>query len=153
MLFVPRFRRALNEKAVICFCPCLYQVLSHILGVSLPPSACLNPLCRHPPPSSEGGEGAPAPRTQSTLCNLTQLAFERRRWRMRRERQAAAVRKCESEQPKHERLSTGEPRFALSLAWRHRGAEIRTQSCSAITAEPCAVCAMFAGMKKFFRST
>ena len=38
-------------------------------------------------------------------ANLTQLAFERRRWRMRRERQAAAVRKCESEQPKHERLS------------------------------------------------
>ena len=36
-------------------------MLSHILGVSLPPSACSNPLCRHPPPSSEGGEGAPAP--------------------------------------------------------------------------------------------
>ena len=37
------------KKAVICFCSCLYQVLSHILDVSLPPSACLNPLCRHPP--------------------------------------------------------------------------------------------------------
>ena len=84
MLFVPRFRRALSEKAVICFCHCLYQVFSHILGVSLPPSACSNPLCRHPPPSSEGGEGAPAPRTQSPLCNLTQLAFECLRWRMQR---------------------------------------------------------------------
>ena len=62
MLFAPRCRRAISEKAVICFCPCLYQMLSHILGVSLPPSACSNPLCRHPPPSSEGGEGAPAPR-------------------------------------------------------------------------------------------
>ena len=49
------------KKAVICLFSCLYQVLSHILGVSLPPSACSNPLCRHPPPSSEGGEGAPAP--------------------------------------------------------------------------------------------
>ena len=49
MLFAPRCRRAPNEKAVICFCSCLYQVLSHILDVSLPPSACLNPLCRHPP--------------------------------------------------------------------------------------------------------
>ena len=28
---------------------------------------------------------------------LAQLAFERRQWRMQRERQAAAVRKCESE--------------------------------------------------------
>ena len=64
MLFAPRCRRAMSEKAVICFCPCLYQVLSHILGVSLPPSACSNPLCRHPPPSSEGGEGAPAPYTE-----------------------------------------------------------------------------------------
>ena len=27
----------------------LYLLLSHILGVSLPPSACSNPLCRHPP--------------------------------------------------------------------------------------------------------
>ena len=63
-LFVPKCRRAPSGKAVICFCLCLYQVLSHILGVSLPPSACSNPLCRHPPPSSEGGEGAPAPRTE-----------------------------------------------------------------------------------------
>ena len=36
---------------------------------------------------------------------LRGLAFERRQWRMQRERQAAAVRKCESEQPKHERLT------------------------------------------------
>ena len=63
MLFAPRCRRAPSEKAVICFCSCLYQVLSHILDVSLSPSACSNPLCRYPPPSSEGGEGAPAPRT------------------------------------------------------------------------------------------
>ena len=63
MLLTSRCRQAPSEKAVICFYSCLYQVLSHILGVSLPPSACLNPLCRHPPPSSEGGEGAPAPRT------------------------------------------------------------------------------------------
>ena len=62
MLFALRRRRAPSEKAVICFYSCLYQVLSLILTVSLPPSACLNPLCRHPPPSSEGGEGAPAPR-------------------------------------------------------------------------------------------
>ena len=61
MLLTLRCRRAPNEKAVICLLSCLYQVLSHILGVSLPPSACSNPLCRHPPPSSEGGEGAPAP--------------------------------------------------------------------------------------------
>ena len=27
----------------------LYLLLSHILGVSLLPSACLNPLCRYPP--------------------------------------------------------------------------------------------------------
>ena len=39
----------------------LYLLLSHILTISLPPSACSNPLRRHPPPSSEGGEGAPAP--------------------------------------------------------------------------------------------
>ena len=63
MLFAPRCRRAPNEKAVICFCCWLCLLLSHILGVSLPPSACSNPLYRHPPPSSEGGEGAPAPRT------------------------------------------------------------------------------------------
>ena len=63
LLFAPRCRRAPNEKAVICLCCRLYLLLSHILGVSLPPSACSNPLCRHPPPSSEGGEGAPAPRT------------------------------------------------------------------------------------------
>ena len=44
---------------------------------------------------------------------LAQLAFECRRWRIQRERQAAAVRKCESEQPKHERLTAKEPRFAL----------------------------------------
>ena len=31
------------------------------------------------------------------LAPLTQLAFERRQWRIQRERQAAAVRKCESE--------------------------------------------------------
>ena len=49
MLFAPRFRRAPSEKAVICLFSCLYQVFSHILGVSLPPSACSNPLCRHPP--------------------------------------------------------------------------------------------------------
>ena len=36
---------------------------------------------------------------------LRGLAFERRLWRMQRERQADAVRKCESEQPKHERLT------------------------------------------------
>ena len=35
-------------------------MLSHILGVSLPPSACSNLLCRHPPPSSEGAEAATA---------------------------------------------------------------------------------------------
>ena len=64
LLFAPRFRRAPSEKAVIRFCCRLYLLLSHILGVSLPPSACSNPLCRHPPPSSEGGEGAPAPRTE-----------------------------------------------------------------------------------------
>ena len=34
---------------------------------------------------------------------LRGLTFERRRWRIQRERQAAAIRKCESEQPKHER--------------------------------------------------
>ena len=49
LLFAPRFRRAISEKTVICLFSCLYQVLSHILGVSLPPSACSNPLCRHPP--------------------------------------------------------------------------------------------------------
>ena len=48
-------------------------------------------------------------RSQRTL---TQLAFERRQWRMQRERQAAAVRKCESEQPKHERLT------ARGQSWR-----------------------------------
>ena len=35
----------------------------------------------------------------------------------------------------------------------HRGAEKRAPSCSAIKAEPCGVCAMFTGMKKFFCST
>ena len=30
------------------------------LALSLPPSACSNPLCRHPPPSSEGAEAATA---------------------------------------------------------------------------------------------
>ena len=64
MLLTLRCRQAPSEKAVICFCSCLYQALSHILTVSLPPSACSNPLCRHPPPSSEGGEGAPAPCTE-----------------------------------------------------------------------------------------
>ena len=77
---------------------------------------------------------------------LAQLAFECRRWRIQRERQAAAVRKCESEQPKHERLTAKEPRFALrrlvaglaqgsrdslSVGWLrdlHRGAKIRPQS-------------------------
>ena len=63
MLFALRCRRAPSEKAVICFCHCLYQVLSHILGVSLLPSRCFHPLYAVPPPSSEGGEGAPAPRT------------------------------------------------------------------------------------------
>ena len=43
---------------------------------------------------------------------LRGLAFERRQWRMQRERQAAAVRKCESEQPKHER------RTARGQSWR-----------------------------------
>ena len=63
MLFALRCRRAPSEKAVICFCHCLYQVLSHILGVSLLPSRRFHPLYAVPPPSSEGGEGAPAPRT------------------------------------------------------------------------------------------
>ena len=49
MLFTSRCRRAPSEKAVICFCSCLSQVLSHIRSVSLPPSACSNPLCSHPP--------------------------------------------------------------------------------------------------------
>ena len=49
MLFAPRFRRAPSEKAVIRFCWWLYLLLSRILTVSLPPSACSNPLCRHPP--------------------------------------------------------------------------------------------------------
>ena len=31
------------------FCAHLYLLLSHTLGVSLLPSACSNPLCRHPP--------------------------------------------------------------------------------------------------------
>ena len=61
MLFAPRCRRARSEKAVICFCPCLYQVFSRILGVSLPPSRRFHPLYAVPPPSSEGGKGAPAP--------------------------------------------------------------------------------------------
>ena len=39
----------------------LYLLLSHILGVSLLPSRRFNPLYAVPPPSSEGGEGAPAP--------------------------------------------------------------------------------------------
>ena len=43
-------------------------MLSHILGVSLPPSACSNPLCRHPPPSSEGGKGAPVPCAELMHC-------------------------------------------------------------------------------------
>ena len=63
MLFALRCRRAPSEKAVICFYSCLYQVLSHKLGVSLLPSRRFNPLYAVPPPSSEGGEGAPAPRT------------------------------------------------------------------------------------------
>ena len=42
----------------------LYLGANSRLALSLPPSACSNPLCRHPPPSSEGGEGAPAPRTE-----------------------------------------------------------------------------------------
>ena len=49
MLFALRYRRAPSEKVVICFFCRLYLLLSHILGVSLPPSACSNPLCRHPP--------------------------------------------------------------------------------------------------------
>ena len=69
LLFAPRFRRAISEKTVICLFSCLYQVLSHILGVSLPPSACSNPLCRHPPPSSEGGEGTPVPCTELDLLS------------------------------------------------------------------------------------
>ena len=39
----------------------------------------------HPPPEALG------------ISTLAQLAFERRQWRIQRERQAAAVRKCESE--------------------------------------------------------
>ena len=54
---------------------------------------------------------------------LAQLAFERRRWRIQRERQAAAVRKCESEQPKHERLTAREPRTPAKTALRYRGAK------------------------------
>ena len=46
----------------------LYILLSHILGVSLLPSACSNPLCRHPPPSSEGGEGTLVPCAELTHC-------------------------------------------------------------------------------------
>ena len=42
----------------------LYSLLSQILGVSLLPSRRFNPLYAVPPPSSEGGEGAPAPRTE-----------------------------------------------------------------------------------------
>ena len=37
------------------------------------------------------------PQSASPTAPLTQLAFERRQWRIQRERQAAAVRKCESE--------------------------------------------------------
>ena len=58
MLFAPRYRRAPNENVLICFCSCLYQVLSHILGVSLLPSRRFYPLYTVPPPSSEGGENA-----------------------------------------------------------------------------------------------
>ena len=49
-------------------CVRLYKVLSHTLGVSLLPSRRFNPLYAVPPPSSEGGEGAPAPRTELTHC-------------------------------------------------------------------------------------
>ena len=70
MLFAPRCRRARSEKAVICFCPCLYQVFSHILGVSLPPSRRFHPLYAVPPPSSEGGKGAPAPCTEILLVSI-----------------------------------------------------------------------------------
>ena len=70
MLFAPRCRRARSEKAVICFCPCLYQVFSHILGVSLPPSRRFHPLYAVPPPSSEGGEGAPAPCVEFLLVSI-----------------------------------------------------------------------------------
>ena len=70
MLFAPRCRRARSEKAVICLFYCLYQVLSHILGVSLPPSRRFHPLYAVPPPSSEGGEGAPAPCAEFLLVSI-----------------------------------------------------------------------------------
>ena len=42
-------------------CVRLYKVLLHTLGVSLLPSRRFYPLYAVPPPSSEGGKGAPAP--------------------------------------------------------------------------------------------
>ena len=42
----------------------LCLLLSHSFCVSLLPSRRFNPCCAVPPPSSEGGEGAPAPRTE-----------------------------------------------------------------------------------------
>ena len=42
-------------------CVRLYKVLLHTLGVSLLPSRRFYPLYAVPPPSSEGGEGAPVP--------------------------------------------------------------------------------------------
>ena len=76
LLFAPRCRRAPSEKAVSRLCCRLYLLFSHILGVSLPPSACSNPLCRHPPPSSEGGEGTPVPCTELTHCGKEDRAKE-----------------------------------------------------------------------------
>ena len=46
----------------LCLCARLYLLLSHILGVSLLPSRRFKSLYAVPPPSSEGGEGAPVPR-------------------------------------------------------------------------------------------
>ena len=50
----------------------------------------------HLPPQREA-RALPRRALSRRFVNLAQLAFERRRWRMQRERQAAAVRKCESE--------------------------------------------------------
>ena len=50
----------------------------------------------HLPPQREA-RALPRRAFSHRFVNLTQLAFERRQWRMQRERQAAAVRKCESE--------------------------------------------------------
>ena len=53
----------------------LYLLLSHTLGVSLLPSRRFNPLYAAPPPSSEGGEGAPAPTHRfNYLCKACKYA-------------------------------------------------------------------------------